>query len=409
MVILRCDERGASFKIMNEKAALSWGVTRQIVLALACCIVFPAAAQAGESVLYSVRTSEEHSGIPIYKTQVSKTEIFAVDPETGNQRLVFSDANAHFFLRGTIFAAGGKIFAEGIEPVRSAAGTPRFDPGAPAAVYELSTDGSGQARKLFDVQRGEQGADCSNLTFLNSSGSEFGNIANIGGTFYLMVCETATGKLLRKSEFKYGSEERRGWRFGSVARIGWLPDDSRIFFTIDLAGDRPEAWWTTPGSPVGTYVLEENADSAQRLAPEAALHPKIAGMQPSNDSPAMLIGVLPDGGYLFQDYEADSHGAGGACLYDLDLARETQKIFPLHQDGDPGSFHLSGSGNRLVLMATQRNYQKQPTFSAIQNLSLWVIDLDSGKEWKLVALPPHDVVHGTDGPWVNLIGWLDKQ
>jgi hypothetical protein len=37
------------------------------------------------------------------------------------------------------------------------------------------------------------------------------------------------------------------------------------------------------------------------------------------------------------------------------------------------------------------------------------MDLQSGREWKLVALPPHDVVHGTDGPWINLIGWLDAK
>jgi hypothetical protein len=293
--------------------------------------------------------------------------------------------------------------------VRTAAGTPNLDPGAPAALYELATDGSGQARKLFDIGTGGQRVELSGLAFFNSSGSQFGGVSNIDGTFYLLVRDTATGELLRKSEFKYGSEERRGWRFGSIARIGWMPDDQQIFFTIDLAGDDPEAWWTTPGSPVGTYVLDEKGDSAQRLAPEAALHPQIAGMQPSNDSPAMLIGVLPDGGYLFQDYEADSRGAGGARLYELDLARKTQKIFPLHVDGDPSSFHLSRSGNRLVLIATQRDYQKPPKFSAISNQSVWVMDLQSGREWKLVALPPHDVVHGTDGPWMNLIGWLDAK
>jgi hypothetical protein len=74
-----------------------------------------------------------------------------------------------------------------------------------------------------------------------SSGSEFGNINNIDGKFYLIVHNTATGKLLRKSEFKYGSVERLGWRFGSVESIGWMPDDKRIFFTIDLAGDSDDA------------------------------------------------------------------------------------------------------------------------------------------------------------------------
>jgi hypothetical protein len=382
-------------------------MTRQIILALACWIAFLApAAQAGESVLYSITTSEAHSVVPVYKTQVFKTEIFAVDPDTGKQRLVFSDANAPFFLlpggmlRGGIVAAGGKIFAEGIEPVQSAARTPRFDPGAPAALYELSTDGSGQARKIFDFGSDGLRVTSSNLIFFNPSGSEFGNINNIDGKFYLIVRDTATGKLLRKSEFKYGSVERRGWRFGSVARIGWMPDDKRIFFTIELAGDSPEAWWTAPNSPVGTYVLDENADAAQRLAPEAALHPKIAGQEPSNDSPAVFIGTLPDGGYLLQDYESAPSGVGGAYLYELDLARKTQKLFPLHVDGDPGSFHLSQSGDRLALAA--------PKFATTATVSVWVVDLGSNKQRKLLSFPPRDQALG-DGPWPNLIGWLDDK
>jgi len=50
----------------------------------------------------------------------------------------------------------GKIFAEGILRVRTLAHTPTFDPGAPAAIYELSTNGSGQARKVFDRNKGNK-------------------------------------------------------------------------------------------------------------------------------------------------------------------------------------------------------------------------------------------------------------
>jgi hypothetical protein len=379
-------------------------VARLIVLALACWIVSSAAqAQSGESVLYSVTTSEADTGIPIYKTQVFKTEIFAVDPETGKQRLVFSDASSPFFLmKGSIAAAGGRVFAAGILPVQTAAHTPHFDPAAPAAIYELSIDGSGQSRKISDIRRGGQGVNCG-TEFLNSSGSELGSINPIEGRFYLVVCDSATGNLVRKAELKYGPVERKGWRFGSVRSIGWMADDKRIFFTIELAGDSPDAWWTTPGSPVGTYVLAENSDTAERLAPEASLHPKIAGMQPSNDSAAVLIGTLPDGGYLFQD-------AGGAHLYELDLSKKTQRLFPLPSDGNvhlaiPADFHLSQSGNRLAFMATKQDYQKQPTFTATSTLSVWVLDLQSSKEWKVISFPPRNVTRAF-GPWVNLIGWL---
>jgi hypothetical protein len=371
---------------------------------VACGIVFLApAVWAGQSVLYSVTTSESDSGIPVYKTQVFKTEIFAVDPETGKQRLVFSDANSPFFLmpgggmKGGIVTAGGRIFAEGILPVQTAAHTPHFDPAAPAAIYELSSDGSGQAHKVFDMGSVEQRVNFRSL-FFNSSGTEFGNINYVAGKWYLFVQDTATGKLLRQSELI-------AWKFGSVDKIGWMPDDKRIFFTVEIAGDDPEAWWTTPNSPVGTYVLGE-ADTSERLAQEASLHPKIPGMQPSNDSPAVFIGSLPDGGSLLQDYESGSKG-GGACLYELDLSKKTQRIFPLQVDGDPGAFHLSPSRNRLVFTATKKEYQKQPTFKATSTLNVWVLDLPSSKEWKVISFPPHEETRPV-GPWFNLIGWLQE-
>jgi hypothetical protein len=402
---------------MSHRDRLTGNVARLIAVALACWITSPTArAQSGQSVLYSVTTSEGDSGIPVYKTQVFKTEIFAVDPETGKQRLVFSDANSPFFLmpgggmQGGIVAAGGKIFAEGILPVQTAAHTPHFDPGAPAAIYELATDGSGQARKVFDMGGVEQPANFRSL-FFNSSGTEFGNVNYVAGKWYLFVHDTETGKLLRKSELI-------AWKFDFVENIGWMPDDKRIFFTFDMAGDDPEAWWTTPNSPVGTYVLGE-AGTTQRLAPEASLHPKISGMQPSNDSPALFIGSLRDGEYLLQDYEGNALGAGGAYLYELDMTKRTQRIFPLPAEsfrsasqkpgapyGNPGDFHLSRSRNRLVFTIKKSEYQMQPTFTATSTLSVWVLDLQSSKELKVISFPPHNEVRPV-GPWVNLIGWLD--
>jgi hypothetical protein len=404
---------------MSHRDRLTGNVAQLIAVALACWITSSTArAQSGQSVLYSVTTSETDSGIPANKTQVFKTEIFAVDPETGKQRLVFSDANSPFLLmpgggmQGGIVAAGGKIFAEGILPVQTLAHTPTFDPGAPAAIYEVSTDGSGQARKVFDMGSAEQRIDFRS-SFFNSSGTEFGNINYVAGKWCLFIHDAETGKLLRKSELI-------AWKFGSVENIGWMPDDKRIFFTVDVSGDDPESSWTTPNSPVGTHVMDETG-SVERLAPEAALHPKIPGMQPSNDSAAVFIGTLPDGGYLLQDYQSGPSGDSDtclyepslannahACLYELDFAKKTQRIFPLHVDGVPGNFHLSPSRNRLVFTAMKVEYQKQPTFKATSTVSVWVLDLQSDKEWKVVSFPPNGNTRPV-GPWVNLIGWLTRK
>jgi hypothetical protein len=400
---------------MSHRDRLTGNIARLIAVALACSIASSTArAQSGQSVLYSVTTSEVGSGIPVYKSQVFKTEVFAVDPETGKQRLIFSDANSPFFLLrgGDIVAAGGKIFAEGILAVQNLAHTPVFNPSGSAAIYELSSDGSGQARQVLDMGSAEQRANFRSL-FFNSSGTKFGNINYVAGKWYLFVHDTETGKLLRKSELV-------AWKFGSVENIGWMPDDKRIFFTVAVSGDEPEASWITPNSPVGTYVLGE-ADTIERLAPEASLHPKIPGMQPSYDFPAFFIGSLPDGGYLLQDYQSgpsrDSDTClyepglannAHACLYELDFAKKTQRIFPLHGDGVPDNFHLSTARDRLVFTSTKVEYQKQPKFKATSTLSIWVLDFESNKEWNVISFPPSDDTPPI-GPRVNLIGWLDSK
>jgi hypothetical protein len=128
--------------------------TRALV---ACGIVFLApAVWAGESVLYSV--TEQSVAYPTTNRPVTvsvaedKTDVFAIDPETGKKRLVFSDANAEFMLlpggrtpRGMV-AAGGRIFSVAVDRQAWANGQGR------TAVHELATDGSGKARKVFDIE-----------------------------------------------------------------------------------------------------------------------------------------------------------------------------------------------------------------------------------------------------------------
>jgi len=372
-------------------------MTRRGVLALASWIAFLVPeARARESVVYAIGTSAAQPGASVSTTQVFKTEVFAVDPQTGKQRLVFSDANTSFFLlTGAIAAAGGRIFADGIER-KSLANRSSYL--GPEVLYELSTDGSGQARKVFDMGSGEQRVDFNSL-FFNSAGSEVGNISFVDGKAYLFIRDTETGTLLKKSELI-------GWRFGSGEKVGWMLGDKRIFFTEEFPGGGPEALWTTPGSRVGTYVLDENGAAVERLAPEVELHPKIAGMQPSKESPAYLIGTLPDGGLLLHDYQRGP-GGGGVYLYELDLARKTQNIFPLQAEGNADAFHLSRSGDRLAFAGMRKQSMKQLQIAAIS--SVWLMELKSGQQRRLLFFPPQLETHGVGGPWINLIGWLEDK
>ena len=136
-------------------------MTRRILVT--CWIAFLApAVWAGESVLYSITDQSVIYPATNRLVRVSiaeyKTDIFAVDPETGKQRKLFSDANAEFVLsaggtlQGGIVAAGGRIFSMAVDRQARA-----NDQRGTQAIYELSTDGSGKARKILDIEGEAQG------------------------------------------------------------------------------------------------------------------------------------------------------------------------------------------------------------------------------------------------------------
>lgn len=363
-------------------------------MSLLCGLLCVAPAlQASESVLYWV--TDQSIVYPVTNrlvkasTTEGKTDIFAIDPETGKKRLVFSDANAEFMLlpggrfpRG-IVAAGGRIFSVAIDRRAWANNV-----GGQQAVYELSTDESGKARKVFDI------GNFSNL-FVSPSGSEIGYFIDATAEAYL-IRETATGKLLRKVDIQSRT------LYGEVSQADWMPDGQQIFFSLGVSGDGDDAFWNTPGSPIGTYVVKDNGAVPTRLAPEPELHFKALGKEADIDVGATLIAVLPDGRYLFGDSTAP--------LYTLDLAKKIQKIIPTDEivgsiSGLGSSLQLSPSGRQLALTATQREYAKQAKFTATSIVGVWVLDLASGKQSKLLSFTTHD----GDGAWINLIGWLEEQ
>jgi WD40 repeat protein len=366
---------------------------------VACGIVFLApAVWAGESVLYSV--TERSVAYPATNRPVKvsvaedKTDVFAIDPETGKTRLVFSDANAEFMLlpggrtqRGMV-AAGGRIFSVAVDRQGWA------NNGGRKSVYELSTDGSGKARRVFNI---ESYGDL----FVNPSGEKIAYFVDATAEA-CVIRETATGKLLRTVRIQSETIS------GAVSAVGWMPDGERFFFSLAVAGDDDEAYWNNPNSPIGTYVMKGDATVPTRLAPEPELHFRAPDMQAAPDLGASLIGVLPDGRYLLSDAETGPAHAGVVVdiLYALDLAKKTQQMFPLQVEGNPDSYHLSRSGNRLALESTLAKHEKLPTYTATSTVSLWVLELESGKQSKLISFAIADINRDFKGPWINLIGWL---
>ena len=354
----------------------------------------------GESVLFSVtqkgitvsatnRASKE--GLPVDET---KTEIFAINLETGTKRLVFSDEKSNIVLlpeggaRAGIVTGGGKVFAVAMDrqEVANAHGT--------SAVYELSTDGSGRSRKIFEVDNFAH-------LFVNPSGSEIGYMPGDTTETHIVIRDTASTKLLRQAELF-----RRTIEAESVSRIDWMPDGKAIYFALAGGLDDEETLWSTPNSPIGTYLMNEDSGSVERLAPEAALHPKISGLQPLPDAAAVLIGRLADGSYFLSDTEYDATSSRQIVhFYALDLSKRTQKLFHFQRGDNP---HLAPSGDKVVLTISPENDQKQPTFKATSTVDIWVMELGSGRQAKLFSFSAPDVTNAK-GPWMNLIGWLQEQ
>jgi len=360
---------------------------------------------AGESVLYSVTeqsvvyaASNRPVGLSIAE---DRTDVFAVDPETGKPRLVFSDANAEIMLmpggrtpRG-IVAAGGRIFSVAVDR-----GAWANDPRSMKAVYELSTDGSGRTRKIFDID------NFSNL-FVSPSGSKIGYTPGDSTETNVLIRDTATGKLLRNAEIFSRTSDGEG-----VVDIGWMPDGERIFFSLGVAGDDDQAFWNTPNSPVGTYLMKDDDAVPARLATEAELHFETPGKEPDISEAAAFIGVLPDGRYLFSDCSGESqYGHARTELYGLDLAKKMQRIFPLQVGGYPYSFHLSRFGGRLALMARHEKDGESLHSSAAPTsvVDVWVLELESGRQSKPLSFAIPGNTHGFKGPWINLIGSLAEQ
>jgi len=359
-----------------------------------CCVVFLGHySRAGESLLYCVRTGE------MKESQVlPRTDIFAVNPETGKQRLAFSDARSEFLLlpgsdaQVDVVAAGGRIFARGMD--RKLYTNGHWD--NPAALYELSTNGSGKARKLFEIQPEATMGSNIRMLFISPTGAKIGYIRISKGKPYLFLHETSTGRLLRKIDLTDDVSDL------SVTTIGWTPDGERLFFTLDRTDEDDN--WMEPGSLMGSYVMKEDGSGRLRVAPEAEMHPSRPGLNSNSAFSAVLLGALPDGRYLVRDLQTGPPSAHpGTYVYIMDTATKVQKTLRVDVPGELYPFRLSRSGSELAIVATER---KSDAAEGLTNTkTLWVFDLESGKERKLLSFTAKQ-----DGSkWMGLVGWLGNR
>ena len=224
-------------------------------------------------------------------------------------------------------AAGGFSRAEWI-----ASFMPKTPRSAPAALYELPANGSGKARKIFDIPIEAGMGSNVRMLFVSPTGGKIGYIRTSAGKQYFFLHETSTGKLLRKLDLT----ENMGNM--SVTTIGWMPDETRLFFTLNRTDEDDE--WTNPDSLMGSYVMKEDGTGREQIAPEEQLHPDLPGLNKDVKVSAVLLGVLPDG-RLFAS--GRSYGSAFGASWELRLHTG---IWLLFGPGEESAKNLSAGNAR---------------------------------------------------------------
>ncbi len=355
-----------------------------MVLRLICIvfIVFAQRAWAGEELVYAV----VHKGADYLAV---KTEIHAIDLETAERQLVFSDENSPITLVQRLYvfhfpvAGGNKLFAHATRR-----GEPIPFPGN-ASLYELSTDGSNSFRQIAPISGTESLGDI----FVNSSGTRIGYINRLNQKQFIFVHDVATGKLVHRIDITDIFLDC------FASSIGWLPDRDRVYFSLET-GDvhiTSEASYTQ----VGTYLMDENGEHLTKLDPVPAL----AEYPPP--ATERLIGVLPNGEYVFETMQRKQHSApkeNQAFFSIVRLRTEPPSIIDISfsagkelYSGLWVNYNLSPSGKYLVAA-------RLPLSSSATSNDIWLKDLQTGEERIILSLP----TEGLQGPFLGIVGWLDQ-
>jgi hypothetical protein len=340
---------------------------RAMVVCLAAALLAPAA-RSEEAVLYAV-TVGAMQGRPV----VSKTEIFAAGAQ-GSPRLVYSDANADFLLltssrqSGWMASARGRIFALGFGRKNYTGGWPTF----PAVVYELSSP----PRKLFDIE-GENGSSNFRNLFADPLGSKVAYLNYLSGKLVLTIHDTAKGTVLNKVDLSATALDC------FVTAIGWTPDGHRIFFTLETGDEHVTS--AASYRRAGSYAMNEDGSGIAPLPREITGHPKRPGSTADDTVPA-LLGMLPDGRYVFHEFQWSPGGRKAVhFVYALDPRTKARQDFPGVPQEDPRAFSLSPGGELAIIAAD----------------TVYVLDLKTGawrKVFTIASRPPAL-------PWLNLVGW----
>jgi hypothetical protein len=335
------------------------------LLVLAVALASGAPVLAGDWLVYAVTSKGQ-------AFMAEKTEIFAVDPDSGKRAPIFSDEHAPIRIVEQLYVfhwpviAGGRLFAHAVERGR----VPPH-PGN-GALYELRTDGSNGARKIADIVSDESLGDL----VAEPDGRLIGYFARRGRQQLFVEVDTATGQEVHRVDLT------RTIRDCLVASAGWLRGGG-VFFTIEVVD--VDAVSPDSEKQVGTYRMDEDGRNLRRVrvipgAPQDAQR---------------MLGVAADGAYLYEDAGI----GGGTSMTKVDPVTGKKasvgfRAAAVARSSIRLAYCVSRSGDQVAATKVTSTMDSAPWV-------IWVRSIPQGSEKEAVSIP----TAGMNGPFVGIVGW----
>jgi hypothetical protein len=316
-----------------------------------------------------------------------ENEIYSISIPDGKRSLLFNDAGMRLEIRawGSV-SSTAKAYTAGVWRERRTTPTPGYY--SDEGIYELSLDGSNQARKLADAKK--QGR-----AILNPQATK-GAAQGADGQS-ILIYSVPDWKLL--ATLDPAKLSKAHCPACTPASYGWMADGNRLYVELVVVGEEDE--YEAKADHPGTYIL--SGDGTDLGAIPAAIGAfQLAGYVHPKFIDRHFLGQLPDGRYLFQDYgtkQGKPINQFEPFLVISGADPKLQEYFPLKFP--IGDCYISPSGRYIAYLERRQT----PDYRSEQHL--WVKDLDLGEEKELAAAPPPNPPSSPE-PNVALfvLGWM---
>ena len=331
-----------------------------------------------------------------------KTEIYSVSMIDGKRSRLFSDDGMHLEIKPVGATLGsGSAYAIAVVPGHTAPG-PAAGYSDPAALYEISLDGSNRTRRLFETQPSQTSP------VLNRQGEKAVFAGYLNERYVVSVYSVSSWTSLYRWDLTKLMQAHCA--SCNLTSYGWLEDGDRLFFNL-VIGDEDDVNSKAPNVP-GTYTVSGDGGHFSAL-PATAGDLQLSGyrrwIELASGDPPSLIGQTVSGDYLFRDYAVKTGTVPKppkgpeSFLVITGPDFRSRKQIPLQLAG-LDSFSLSPSGRYIAYI---ENRQTQDYRSEHH---LWGLDLESGLKRELLATPPPALPTSPEPNLVlTVLGWLDNR